>query len=217
MKPLVAAFVMSAAAALPAAAEVELSFYLGYQTAPHSTVEGSDPGGVGDFDFNAGWEGKSFDMPPYWGVRATWWRGGDRLGYGVDFTHAKIYADGDTLTSNGFDTLEFTDGLNYLTGNIYYRWTEEGRRWTPYVGLGAGIAVPHVEVATAGGSTIGYQYVGPTVQLTAGISYELNDRWSLFGEYKGNFTSIDADLDNGGSLETDVITNALNMGIALEF
>lgn len=52
------------------AGDFSLSVYGGYQTAPHSGVSGND--GVTDFDFTTGWKGKSFEMPPYYGVRGTW-------------------------------------------------------------------------------------------------------------------------------------------------
>jgi len=216
MRLLIAVASLLIALASAARAEIALSFYSGFQGASDSTVSGSDPGGAGDFDFDAGWEGKPFAMPPYYGVRAVWWQGGD-LGYGVDFTHAKIYADDDARAANGFSRLEFTDGLNFLTGNLYYRWPQEGRRWTPYLGAGAGVAIPHVDVKSAAGHTFEYQVVGPTVQVIGGISYDVNERWAVFGEYKGNYTEIDADLDSGGSLKTDVVTHALNIGISLRF
>lgn len=211
-----AASVLIIAFSASANAEVALSFYTGFQGASDSSVSGNDPGGAGDFDFDAGWEGKPFAAPPYYGLRAVWWREGN-LGYGVDFTHAKIYADDDAQADNGFSSLEFTDGLNFLTGNVFYRWQDDARRWTPYVGAGAGVAIPHVDVKTAAAHTFEYQVVGPTVQIIGGVSYDLNERWAVFGEYKGNYTEIDADLDSGGSLKTDVLTHALNIGVSLRF
>jgi lipid A oxidase len=58
---------LTLAATVPAAAEMGVSVYGGFQTAPHSDIEVSDGP-----DFRAGWEGKSFQMPPYYGVRGTW-------------------------------------------------------------------------------------------------------------------------------------------------
>ena len=202
---------------VPAAmAEVELSFYTGVQSAPHSGVSGNDPGGVGNFDFNAKWDGRSSEMPPYYGFRATWWQD-SRLGYGVEFNHAKVYADDATLANNGFNRLEFTDGLNLLTANVMYRWHQPQRAWTPYVGAGLGIAVPHVDVQTAGGKTFGYQMTGPALIALAGVSYRLTESWSVFGEYKGSYSRNKADLDNGGRLETNLVTNALNIGVSYSF
>ncbi len=198
-------------------AEFEFSAYGGIQTSPHSVVEGNDPGGIGEFDFTAGWEGRSLEVPPYWGIRGLWWPGGERLGYGLEFTHAKVYADDETLEDNGFDTLEFTDGLNILTVKVFRRWLNENRRWTPYVGGGVGVSIPYVEVETSGGETFEYQLTGPAVSWTAGVTYEINNRWEVFGEYSGSYSQNEADLDNGGELETNIVTNALNIGVSFNF
>ena len=70
-------------APLAAQAEVELSFYGGWQTAPHSAVTIGGDAVVPDSDFTAGWDGRSFAAPPYYGVRATWWRS-ETFGFGLD-------------------------------------------------------------------------------------------------------------------------------------
>ena len=210
--------VCSALIAAPAFAEVELGFYTGIQEAPHSRVEGTDPGGVGPFSFLATWEGRSFEAPPYVGVRATYWTDRNpRLGYGIDYSHAKVTADLATRTASGFTQLEFTDGLNTLTANLWYRWPKDDRKWLPYVGAGAGIAFPGVDVGSVGGRTFEYQVTGPAVQVVAGIKYNFNDRWGVFGEYKGTYTMNEVDLDNGGTLSTDIMTNALNIGVSFSF
>lgn len=203
-------------AAVPAAAEFEIQAYGGFQTSPHSTVKGSDPGGVGDFDFTAGWDGKSFEAPPYWGVRGIWWRD-EVLGFALDFNHAKVYADDETLDESGFERLEFTDGLNILTVNVFRRFPGEARKWTPYVGGGAGVAIPHVDVQSSANKTFGYQITGPAVQWVAGVSYPVSDNWRVFGEYKGTYSMNKADLDGGGDLETNIVTNALNLGVGFAF
>ncbi|WP_212522808.1 outer membrane beta-barrel protein [Actibacterium sp. MT2.3-13A] len=215
MKHFLRALSLVLLSALPAAAEVELSFYTGTQSAPHSDVSGTAPG-VGPFKFQAGWEGKPFDMPPYYGLRATWWRSAN-LGYAFEVNHAKVYADKATLAKSGFSRLEFTDGHNLVTFNVFYRWPDAASRLTPYAGAGLGLAIPHVDVLVGGNKTYGYQVTGPVVQLVLGASYALNDTWSLFGEYKGTYSSNEADLKGGGTLKTDLITNALNVGLSYRF
>ncbi len=206
-----------AAFALPAQAETELSFYTGVQEAPHSRVKGADPSGIGTFNFLATWEGRSFEAPPHYGFRATYWTT-DRLGFGLDFNHVKVYADSATLTGNGFTLLEFSDGLNILTANVWHRWPQPSRAWTPYVGAGVGLSIPHVESQTTGGlRTFEYQVTGPAVQWVAGVKYDINDRWGIFGEYKGTYSVNEADLVGGGTLKTNIVTNALNVGVALRF
>lgn len=195
--------------AAPVRAEVELGFYGGLQEAPHSSIHHSI---LGD-DF-VRWEGRSFQMPPQYGLRATWWRS-ETWGYGVDFNHVKAYAD--DPASYGYDRLEFTNGLNIVTLNVWRRWPNAGRL-TPYAGAGLGVAVPHVDIKPAAQAhTFGYQLTGPAAQIVLGASYEMNARWSVFGEYKGTYSQNKADLDSGGTLSTDIITNALNLGVSLRF
>lgn len=205
------------AATSQARAETELSFYLGSQEAAHSRVRGNDPTGIGSFNFLSAWQGKSFEPPPYYGVRATWWRT-ENLGFGVDFNHVKVYASDSTKSANGLKTLEFTDGLNVLTANIMYRWPNTSR-FTPYVGAGVGITIPHVEFQSAGTGqkTFEYQYGGPAAAVIAGVNYSLTDTWSVFGEYKGTYSQNDVDLEGGGSLKTDIVTNAVNLGVSFGF
>ncbi len=75
-------------AACPACAEIGLSVYGGAQDAPSSTVRGDLPDRT-PFRFEAEWEGRSFTTPPYYGLRATWWRD-NRWGAANDLTHPKI-------------------------------------------------------------------------------------------------------------------------------
>ncbi len=201
--------------AAPAAAEIELSFYGGAQNAPHSDVFIT-----GDSNYPAktfiGWEGRSFEAPPYYGWRATLWQS-QTFGYGIDFAHNKVYPQEGELDGTPFETLEFTDGLNTLTVNAYRRWPGAFGMATPYVGGGLGVAVPHVEVSNGITETFGYQVTGPAATWIAGASYPINDDWSVFGEYKGTYSQNTADLDGGGTLETDIITNAVNLGISFSF
>lgn len=206
-------------AASPALAENELSFYLGFQESPHSRVTGTDPTGVGDFDFLAAWQGRSFEAPPYYGVRYTRWTS-KTLGFGVELNHAKVYADDATLTDNGFSDLEFTDGLNIITANMWRRWPGAllNGKLTPYAGGGIGVAVPHVDIQTTGGAhTFEYQLTGPAVTWAAGVKYEINESWGVFGEYKGTYSMNEVSLNGGGNLSTDIVTNALNVGISFNF
>lgn len=201
--------------ALPAAAELELSFYGGLQGALPSdvTIRGDDA--IPDTDLNIDWEGRSFEAPPYYGIRVTSWQS-PSFGYGIDFTHAKIYPESGELPET-FERLEFTDGLNTITANAYYRWQNALGDITPYVGGGVGISVPHVEVITPDSSTLGYQFTGPAATLIAGASMPISGNWSVFGEYKGTFTSNEGDLDTGGTVSTDVFTNAINVGVSFNF
>ena len=198
----------------PAAAEWELSFYLGYQTAPHSDVEGEISGAA--FSEFVEWEGRSGDAPPYYGLRATKWMN-ETTGWGLELNHAKVYASDEDLADLGFTDLEFTDGLNIITVNYMRRFPERFDRIVPYVGVGGGVAVPHVDVSDGASRTFEYQLTGPAVAWIAGVSYPFNETWAGFAEYKGTYSINEAELEGGGSLETNIITNALNFGVSYSF
>ena len=199
-----------------AMAEIELSFYGGAQGAPHSDVSIFGSPTIPDDEFTAGWEGRSFDSPIYYGLRATWWRN-ETLGFGLEMNHAKVYADDETLAESGLERFEFSDGINIVTVNVFRRWPDGLGAITPYVGGGVGVSVPHVEVTGGASETFEYQVTGPAVAFVAGASYPISDRWSVFGEYKGTYSMNSADLDGGGTLETDIVTNAFNLGVSLDF
>ncbi|MBB3656358.1 lipid A oxidase [Rhizobium sp. BK650] len=195
------------------AEDLEFSIYGGYQTAPHSHVDVSD-----GTSFSAGWEGKSFGSPPYYGGRVTWWLGDFNLpnwGVSLDYTHDKVYADDDTMARTpGWTHFEFTDGLNLLTINGLYRFKDPARRWTPYLGAGVGVNIPHVEVTRPQGTTFDYEFGGVTFQAQAGVDFRITDNWSTFVEYKGTYSRVDVPIDSGDRLKTNIVTNAVNVGIS---
>ena len=100
------AFILSLPVALlaPAAAKAEfqISVYGGANTANNSDVTLDTPLVNGTFDVD--WFGDSFNTPPYWGVRGTWWLNDfnlPRWGVAIDFTHAKVKADLDDPDRSG--------------------------------------------------------------------------------------------------------------------
>ena len=159
-------------------------------------------------------------MPPHYGVRGILWRN-ESFGWFADFNHTKIYADSATLgaagTSGGFDVLQFTDGLNNLTFGPVWRFPNAWNNFSPYVAPGFGAALPHVEVQTAAASplTFEYQFGGPSISLAMGASMPISGRTGLYGEYKGTYSMLDVDLVGGGNLQTNVITNSINVGVRI--
>ncbi|MEL6751265.1 MAG: autotransporter outer membrane beta-barrel domain-containing protein [Pseudomonadota bacterium] len=83
------------------------------------------------------------------------------------------------------------------------------------MGAGVGLTIPHVEVngPSLAQETAEYQVTGVAAELTAGVDYALTENWSLFGEYKFNYGEVDADLKGGGSLDTDIISNQIFVGL----
>lgn len=215
---IVGVFILLAPAA--AKAEFQLSVYGGVNTANSSDLTIDTPLVNGTFDID--WFGDSFEMPPYWGARGTWWLTDfnmPRWGVAVDLTHAKAKADlDDPVVGASFSHLEFTDGLNTLTLNGLYR-APINNWFGVYAGVGAGVAIPHVEVKTIPyqGTTWEYQASGPDVQGLIGANVNLGHGFSLFGEYKANYSFNDVDLVGGGTLETNVLTHQFAIGVSFAF
>ncbi len=200
----------------PVDATPELSLYGGAQSTPNSQVSGAGPGSVGPFDFLAGWENRRFSIPPYFGVRLTWWQNTD-WAWGVDFSHDMISANAETLSDNSISALNFVDGLNILTVNRYRRWRDFGGHFVPYLGAGLGVSLPSLDIDSGAGTTSGIQLGGPAVAVVAGARYPVSDRWSIFGEYKGTYSVNNTDLVSGGELNANIFTNSVNLGAVLGF
>lgn len=222
LKAALAALFLTAA---PAMAELELSFYIGWQEVDDSTVSGTLPGGVPvNRGFN--WSGDSFDSPYYYGGRAIWWTQSD-WGFGVEGTHTKAYASTADIVALGLTRFELSDGHNIFTVNAMKRWPGafSTGRLTPYVGGGIGIAVPHVDIQLAGAATrtYGFEQTGLALRGLAGLKYNLTDSWALFGEYQFTWSDNDLTVDPvvigqvPGSLSTEILTHAINVGISYSF
>ena len=187
-------------------------------------------------DRDVPWDGDSFGPPPYWGARGTYWlNSAPSWGLMVDYNHAKVIADQGAVVSvtgtrdgvklgpkdrvgDTFQVMEFTNGINEIFFGGQYRWMFD--RWTPYVGVGVGFAFPHVEVRRAGPNqpyTYDYEVTGVAVEGLVGLEYHLTQRFSLFGDYKLSYSNNDASLKDGGSLQTDVVTNHFIFGASYRF
>jgi lipid A oxidase len=225
-----------ALAASPAAAEMQIGVYGGWSESFDSDIHLSQPGGTNLTLSDVPWDGDSFGPPPYWGVRGTYWlNSAPSWGLMVDYNHAKVIADRGAVVSvtgtrdgvklgpkdrvgNTFQVMEFTNGINEIFFGGQYRWMFD--RWTPYVGVGVGFAFPHVEVRRAGPNqpyTYDYEVTGVAVEGLVGLEYHLTQRFSLFGDYKLSYSNNDASLKDGGSLQTDVVTNHFIFGASYRF
>lgn len=223
-------------------AEYAVSLYGGLSNSFDSEVRLQQPEGTNLSFQDVSWDGRSFENPVYWGLRFNYWpKTTSHWGLALDFTHAKIHAELDKMVSvsgsrNGnpvnateplgdsFDELAFSHGHNLLTVNGIYRWFLADAnpdswltRLRPYAGLGAGVAIPHVEVHAGGSVTDEYQIAGPVINGMAGLDYRLGKGFSIFGEYNLSYADINADLAGGGSLKTQVLTNHFNLGFAYSF
>ena len=192
-----------------AGAETLIAGYLGATYTYPSDIHIVNPAEKTDLTVHhAGWDGKPFKHPIYYGVRIARWAPGNRTGYMVDFTHAKTITrpdeeveikgliNGATVPGKAkigelFKHMEFSHGHNMLTINGLLRLANLTPRLSPYLGLGAGVALPHTEVQLANEPqrTYEYQYAGPVGQGLAGIEVPLAGR-SLFFEYKFSFAGM---------------------------
>lgn len=207
---------MSILVATPSFAEQSLSIYGGIQDTANSEVKVTDIDGS-QYSFDTIWEGRSFEAPPYYGLRYTNWRN-ENFGFAIDFVHSKAYASDETLSSTGYDVLEFTDGINILSANGLYRLKEIGQI-TPYFGAGLGISIPHVEVQspTMDEPNLGYQYGGLAAVALMGASYAVTDHFSIFAETRFDYIKLNVDFGENGQLDTNLINRALNLGVSYNF
>lgn len=200
----------------PAAAEIVLSFYSGINDSPSSTVNFDFLDGVGRQSTRVNWDGESDQTPPYFGWRVTWWFN-DRPNWGVAFDNAHTKVAANPMPPQ-FSTLEFTDGINMMTFNVLYRHLNR-TRFTPYAGAGVGFTTPSVEVTNVPLTTHTdeYQFGGLAAQVLIGVEARITDRWAIFGELKSGWADIDADLNGGGWLSTEVVSNQVALGVSYKF
>jgi len=216
---LLATTAMVAALAAPAHAEFQLQAYGGGNTNLSSNVK-TNQGAVRD-SRTVDWDGKSFQTPPYWGVRGTYWLNTQSpWGIALDYSHAKAYADVKFSTDPVYSHLEFTDGINIVTLNALYRLQTKNSPWVYYAGGGPGVSIPSVEVSLKADpthTTHEYQLGGFAAQVLAGAEYKFNQHWSAFGEGKFSYTHIEGDLYNNGSVKTDLWSPHALVGVAYRF
>lgn len=218
--------------------EIQLGFYAGFNRTMASDVHMVQPGGT-DLTFTGvKWIGESFRPEPYWGVRGTYWNPKLRaIGFMFDYSHAKASAlktqqlkqsgkrDGVEVPATEpfgktFRKLEFTHGLNFFTLNALFKARGLHARFAPYAGIGIGLSVPHVDTRRAGAPiesrTYEHQIAGLTFQALGGVEWRLGNtgRVSAFAEYKLNHSSNNSKLNGGGTLDTDMWTHQVPVGIS---
>lgn len=201
--------------------EILVAGYAGLPYYYRSNVRLEQPNGTKLLLKRLGWDGDAFYFPIDGGIRSVEWRG--NTGLMIDFLHNKAIArlgrgsHGRKLTNpviedvetegtiagtpapsplkltELFERFEFTHGHNMLFLTPLLRLPSLAPGLTPYVGVGGGFALPHVEVWSPNAGrehrTNEYQLAGPAVQLVAGLDLRLG-RWSYFIEYKFSYAWI---------------------------
>lgn len=194
---------------------------------------------------SASYHTSDFESPQYYGGRLTYFLSRESpWGFGLEFFHSKIYLDTGssfhvTGTRNGapvnetepgtetFYDFNCSHGLNYLTADTFYRFflgqpESYINRIQPYLGVGAGITIPHVEVELAGEPRFEeYEFGGLGLQAIAGVSFSITKHVQLFSEYKFTYANLDhLDFNNGvtsGSISLNSMANHLVFGASYRF
>ncbi|MBI1386531.1 MAG: hypothetical protein GC150_16615 [Rhizobiales bacterium] len=220
------------------ARELVLSAYSGVSYTHDSVVSIESPDGTFTELDDVSWNGEPFRNPIYYGMRAGGWLGGLPFGGVIDFTHAKALAQLDNMVTvrryakgslalpnetrerlrDVYSKLEFSHGHNILMATGLYRLPLASARLSPYVGLGLGTSVPHVEIQRAGSETrtYGYQTVGPAGQVLLGLEVRLATT-SVFVEYKFSASHYAPSLAEpaGGRLVAQLLTHHLIGGFSI--
>ncbi len=224
-----------------ARAEFDLSIFTGVALSQDSDLDLHQTGGT-DLTFHeASFEGRDFETPPFYGARLLYFLPNEsHWGFGAEFFHIKLYAQtGDTVhvtgTRNGLGVddnepientvqqFSLSHGLNYALADVVYRWQpgERGEDFLghlqPYVGLGIGAAIPHVESEVNGNFHEEYQFHGPGVQALAGVNVNLTKHWGLLFEYKFTYANLDSLEIPNGSIEITPLTHNIVAGLTFSF
>lgn len=219
----------------PARGEVVGTLFLGNAEVLESDLRLTLPAGT-DLRFeDVPWDDASFEDPPYYGLRLAWWlRRSPEWGVALDFTHAKAILEVDeTVPIRGrragapvaeaapvaedLAAFELSHGLNTLTVSGFRRWGFSPARpgVSYFAGLGAGLAVPHVEARVEGLRTSEYQVAGPALQAVVGLDTLVTPNVGITLEARASWADLEADLTGGGTVETDLWLLQLVAGLSL--
>lgn len=155
----------------------------------------------------------AYDMG--WGIEGSLgyaWPDGIRLEEEASMMRANVDKVGGATSQHSGRLANFL-----LMTNVLYDF-QTGTRWTPYIGVGAGldaISADHIGAVTGGGSLndsdaeLGYQAI-------AGTSYQLADHWSISADYR-YIASTDANLKitTGGTTHMD--NSSHNLVISMRY
>lgn len=223
-------------AAPGARAEVVLTLFLGDAEVPDSDLRLTLPDGT-DLRFeDVSWDDASLDDPPYYGIRAAWWLPrAPEWGVVLDFTHAKaildvgevvpvrgqrrgVPVDGAARVGDSLGSFQMSHGLNTLTLGGFRRWGTFGAGVAGvsyFAGLGAGVAVPHVEARVGALETAEYQLAGPALQAVVGLDSGIDEHVGITLEARASWLDVEAELTGGGAVETDLWLLQLAVGLSL--
>ena len=199
----------------------ELAFYLGTSFSKDETLTIKQDG-FPDITFDAEFETRPFDSPPYYGIRLGRWNNGHA--WEVEHIHQKIYVDDLPPDVQHF---EITDGYNLFLFNS--AWQLNKYDLITRLGVGPVIAHPQITVRgmsnhQSGGGAIpmiwdsdsGYQWAGAAAQLSLEKEFSISQHWLLSLEGKLSHANADIDIE-GGSVTVPNTAIHLVAGIKYDF
>lgn len=105
-----------------------------------------------------------------------------------------------------------------MMGNVLYNFMKDSR-FTPYVGIGAGVArVEYENVQLVGASRVDDFDYAPAVQGIIGANYALNETLSMFTNYQYlTALNVDVDTDAGTDVDADYDNHSVVVGLRYNF
>jgi len=205
--------------ASPAVAESQIGLYGGWNGSFDSDIHLSQPNGTNMTLNGVPWDGDSFGAPPYWGLRGTYWlNSAPNWGVMIDYSHAKVIAD----------RARWSVSRAAATASSWAPWTASAthsKSWSsPTASTRSSSAASIVGCMSAGrlvwGSALAFlSRMSRCVDGAEQFPHpRISARWGG-GRRAGklSFSSSDAELNGGGSLETDVSTNHVTFGASYRF
>jgi len=163
------------------------------------------------------YKGQAFRSPWYYGVRVSFVpaRNGRTLSPEIEWTHAKAIAQIDPRSS-ALSAFQQSHGLNFLLGNLAYRFSPLcAGRCAPVVRGGLGISTPHVESTFRNVHQEQYQRGGFAWQLGAGLEYHF---WQfVYGVADARITRVSEKhlRAAGAEIAGSFVTRHVDFGVAL--
>lgn len=203
----------------PGSADADWLFggYMGASGTSSNTLTVSPATGAAFSLNDVAYKGQAFRSPWYYGVRVSFVAPPDvrSLSPEIEWTHAKAIAQIDPRSSD-LNAFQQSHGLNFLLGNLAYRFAPRcGGRCTPVVRGGAGISTPHVESTFRNVHQEQYQRGGFAWQLGAGLEYHV---WQfVYGIGDARITRVtEKHLHGAGAdIAGSFFTRHLDFGVAL--
>jgi len=204
---------------VPGSAQADWLFggYMGMAGTASNTLTVTPAAGAPFTLDDVAYKGQAFRSPWYYGVRVGFVprSDGGTLSPEIEWTHAKAIAEIDPASSD-LNAFQQSHGLNFLLGNLAYRFSQRcSGHCTPVVRGGLGISTPHVESTFRGVHQEQYQRGGFAWQLGAGLEYHL---WQfVYGVGDARITHVTEHHLRGAGAEMSgtFFTRHVDFGIAL--